>query len=165
MLVVAIGVLFIKQENSEKLKVSTAKDDAQAYKDAADYAIAVQQEIKDGKTKKAIDVNVVPSVQSDPLKEGAAPSATPPASTPTPATAPAPVAPPVVVAPKINGKCGSANSQTDKNPNCDKKAPTANFCTAGDASAVAFNPNKYNVGWDWSCNGKNGGTSATCRCS
>jgi|GEM_PF-6598462 len=71
-----------------------------------------------------------------------------------------------VISEKINGDCGIADSSKKRsNPKCDGKAPKNGLCSAGIASAVVHKPNKYKVGWNWTCNGENGGTSATCRCS
>jgi uncharacterized protein DUF1566/List-Bact-rpt repeat protein len=51
----------------------------------------------------------------------------------------------------VNGVCGSANGQTFAN------APAANLCAAGTNTPIAGSGP-----WSWSCNGSNGGTSASC---
>jgi hypothetical protein len=51
----------------------------------------------------------------------------------------------------VNGACGSANGGSFVTP------PTANLCSAGTASALT-NPGS----WTWSCNGLNGGATASC---
>ena len=51
----------------------------------------------------------------------------------------------------VNGVCGSSHAAKLT------VAPTTNFCTAGTATAVSGNGH-----WTWSCNGDNGGTSASC---
>ena len=53
--------------------------------------------------------------------------------------------------PPINGLCGSANGQTYTT------APTAGLCSAGTASTVTGTGP-----WHWTCNGQNGGSTATC---
>ena len=52
----------------------------------------------------------------------------------------------------INGTCGSSNGLTFSQP------PTANLCSTGTPSAVT---GQYN----WTCNGANGGTNASCSAS
>jgi hypothetical protein len=51
----------------------------------------------------------------------------------------------------INGVCGSANGVETSS------APTSNLCNAGSASSVTGTGP-----WNWTCNGSNGGTNASC---
>jgi len=51
----------------------------------------------------------------------------------------------------VNGACGSSNAQTFT------AAPTTNLCSTGTASAVTGSGP-----WSWTCQGTDGGTSATC---
>jgi len=52
---------------------------------------------------------------------------------------------------QINGTCGSSNGQSFTT------VPTTNLCTSGTATTVTGNGP-----WNWSCQGSNGGTTATC---
>ena len=54
----------------------------------------------------------------------------------------------------INGQCGSANGGTFET------APTDNLCSAGNASSVTGSTRTYT--WNWTCDGINGGSSASC---
>lgn len=56
-----------------------------------------------------------------------------------------------VAATPVDGQCGSANGAVLD------VAPTTNLCSAGSASAVSGSGP-----WLWSCNGTNGGTTASC---
>lgn len=57
-------------------------------------------------------------------------------------------------APAINGQCATPpNGGTYSTP------PTTGLCSQGEASTVTTNPNTYN----WTCNGINGGTTASCQ--
>jgi uncharacterized repeat protein (TIGR02543 family) len=51
----------------------------------------------------------------------------------------------------VNGLCGSSNGQAQGT------APTTNLCTTGTASTVTGAAQ-----WNWTCNGTNGGTNASC---
>ena len=51
----------------------------------------------------------------------------------------------------INGFCGLSNGKTFSS------APTSNLCSAGTASSVSGSGP-----WNWTCNGSNGGTNASC---
>lgn len=51
----------------------------------------------------------------------------------------------------INGVCGNSNGQTFT------LAPTANLCITGNSSGLSGSGP-----WTWTCNGSNGGTSASC---
>lgn len=53
----------------------------------------------------------------------------------------------------INGQCGPSNGGTFTTP------PTTGLCNQGEASAVTTNPSTYT----WTCNGVNGGTTASCQ--
>jgi len=60
----------------------------------------------------------------------------------------------VAPTPPVNGACGSANGATFTSK------PTTNLCNAGTPSLVnGTGP------WSWTCNGSNGGTSASCAAS
>jgi hypothetical protein len=52
---------------------------------------------------------------------------------------------------RVDGVCGSANGASTAT------APTANLCSAGIASSVTGSGP-----WNWTCNGTNGGTNASC---
>jgi hypothetical protein len=52
---------------------------------------------------------------------------------------------------KINGVCGSSNGQSFSTK------PTTNLCSTGTASSVTGTGP-----WNWTCNGSNGGTNASC---
>ena len=52
---------------------------------------------------------------------------------------------------EVNGSCGTASGQASYS------APTSNLCSAGTVSAVAGNGP-----WNWTCQGVNGGTTASC---
>ena len=56
-----------------------------------------------------------------------------------------------VLANPVNGVCGTSNGVTFI------AAPTTNFCTSGTATAVSGSGP-----WNWSCNGSNGGSTASC---
>ena len=55
------------------------------------------------------------------------------------------------VAAKYSGACGTANGTTVSS------IPSTNLCSVGTPTTVAGNGP-----WSWSCNGYNGGASATC---
>jgi hypothetical protein len=175
LLLVLVGVLFIKQKSIESANIIAKETDAQNYKLAVDYALAAQASIFADKQAKIDSIANNPPVVVIPTVDVVSPPTTVEASNLTPKPTPTPAPKPVVVAPviasvvapvKISGKCGSANSSKERgNSNCNKKAPSANLCSAGTASAISFKPNKYDLGWNWTCAGKNGGASATCRCS
>ncbi|MDD5197922.1 MAG: FISUMP domain-containing protein [Candidatus Gracilibacteria bacterium] len=57
-----------------------------------------------------------------------------------------------VIAPVINGTCGTANNLLTST------SPTATRCSTGDPTIVT----DTGTGWTWSCNGSNGGTTASC---
>jgi hypothetical protein len=52
---------------------------------------------------------------------------------------------------KVNGQCGSANGGTFET------APASNLCSAGNASSVTGSGP-----WNWTCNGINSGSTASC---
>lgn len=56
-----------------------------------------------------------------------------------------------VITPIVNGACGSSNGGTFAT------APTSGLCTTGTASTVTESST-----WNWSCQGSNGGSNATC---
>jgi hypothetical protein len=59
-----------------------------------------------------------------------------------------------IIIPVVNGVCGSANNSSFT------IAPTTNLCSSGSASSVTGSGP-----WSWSCNGLEGGSSATCQAS
>lgn len=170
-LLVAVGTLFLKQKNTEILNVATSEADAQNLKMATDYALYAQSRIiAENEAKiKSIANNSGTITTQNPDSKVQAPSVENP-KTPQSVNVPKtviPVIPPIAVAlTKTNGKCGSADSSAKRsNSNCKGKAPSLNLCSAGSVSSIAFKPNKYDTGWNWTCSGSNGGASATCRCS
>lgn len=156
-LIVVVGVVFIKQKDDKQLDSPLAEADVQNYKESAGGVSGIQE---NPETK-------IEEKKEENLSEAVAPSKVEnvDSSKSVQSSDPAPVAA-VVQSPKINGTCGSADSSAKrKNSKCDGKAPSVNLCGTGSASAVTFKPNKYDIGWDWKCEGKNGGASVTCRCS
>lgn len=59
---------------------------------------------------------------------------------------------PIPVPVSVNGACGLANGVPSRS------MPAANLCSAGNASLVT----QVGDTWQWSCNGINGGTNASC---
>jgi hypothetical protein len=59
------------------------------------------------------------------------------------------------VSSQINGVCGSSNGQTLTT------APTSNLCCSGAPNTVSTTQS----GWSWTCDGFNGGTTASCSAS
>lgn len=179
-LLIIAGTFFLKQKNTEILKGTISEADAQNLKTATDYALAIQTRIiadNEAKLKSIANNSAAVVIQNTDNEDTAVPvesskslqnvntekSVSVPIQ-PVVAAAPAPA---VVIAPtKTKGECGSSDSSAKRsNSNCKGKAPGSNLCSVGSASAITFKPNKYDTGWNWTCAGQDGGSSATCRCS
>ncbi|EKE18692.1 MAG: hypothetical protein ACD_9C00260G0003 [uncultured bacterium] len=170
-LLVSVGALFIKEKNTEIKNNSILEVDAENLKSITDYALEAQLKIAEDKIAKINSIANNPDtikttkVVGGVVGEAVVSSPVATAKVSTKSTSTKSVAP-VVVQNKVNGTCGSAKSSAKRgNSKCDGKAPSANLCSSGSASSISFKPNKYDLGWNWTCAGQNGGTSATCRCS